>query len=113
MILAHTTNSIISLQLPGSIDPTTLFYTIVHIRDRFDCIREVHLSPVTILADISAIEHFVDILQYSNDDPIWQVLISNDQNTVGQMITSISQIFTEINYQMIENVAKSKETINV
>jgi hypothetical protein len=109
MILAHTTNSIISLQLPASIDPTTQFYTVVHIRDKFDCIREVHLSPVTVLADISAIEHFVDILQYSNDDPIWKVLISNDQNTVGQMITSISQIFTEMNYQMIENVAQSKQ----
>jgi hypothetical protein len=113
IILAHTTDSIISLRLPGNIDPTTLFYTIVHIRDKFDCIREVHLSPVTVLADISAIEHFVDILQYSNDDPIWKVLISNDQNIVGQMITSISQIFTEMNYQMIENVAQSKETINV
>jgi hypothetical protein len=108
MLLAHTTNSIISLRLPASIDPTTQFYTVVHIRDKFDCIREVHLSPVTVLADISAMEHFVDILEYSNDDPIWKVLISNDQNTVGQMITSISQIFTEMNYQMIENVAQSK-----
>ncbi len=108
MILAHTAESILSFRLPASIDPTTQLYTVVHIRDQFDCIREVHLSPVTVLADISAIEHFVNILQYSNDDPIWKVLISNDQNTVGQMITSISQIFTEMNYQMIENVARSK-----
>jgi hypothetical protein len=108
MILAHTTDSIISLRLPASIDPTTQFYTVVHIRDKFDCIREVHLSPVTVLADISAIEHFVNISQYSNDDPIWQVLISKDQNIVGQMITSISQIFTEMNYHMIKNVARSK-----
>ncbi len=113
MILAYTTESIISLRLPASIDPTTKFHIVVSIRDKFDCVREFQLQLVTVFSDESAIKHFLDILQkpynYSNDDPIWQLIVSKDQNIVGQMITSISQIFTEMNYQMIQNAAQSKQ----
>jgi hypothetical protein len=112
MMLAHTTESIVQLRLPASIDPTSILHIVVFIRDRFDCIHEFQLPSVTVLRDISTTEKFIDILQkpYNNSDNdiILQLLVSGDMNTVGQIVTSISQVFNEMNNQTIKNAALSK-----
>ena len=88
-MLSHTNTSIIQLRLPASIHTVNL---LVHIRDEFNCIYEYyHLPSVSIL----------------RNDSIIELLTSSDQNIVGQMITSISQLFNEINIQTIETAARS------
>ena len=112
MILAHTTESIIQLRLPASIDQISSFHPIVNIRDTFDFITELNLLSVTVLPDFSAISNFSNILQKSNSnpnsDPILQLLTSGDQNTVGQLVISISQVFNELNSQNMKIAVMSK-----
>ena len=103
MMLARTSESICQLRLPASIDPSSRFHLIVQIRDAFDCVTEFNLSSVPVLSNHSIIENFVNNLQGSNNntDPIITLLTSEDQNTVEQMITSISQVFNEMNDQSV------------
>jgi hypothetical protein len=112
MILSHTTKSSIKLRLPASIDQTSTLQIVVQIRDTFDSGTEVNLSSIIVLANSSAIKNLIDILQNSDNDlsndPLIQLLSSDDQNTVGQIITSISQVFNEINDDTIKNAALSK-----
>jgi hypothetical protein len=112
MMLAHTTESIVKLRLPASIDQTSILHIVAQIRDTFGSIVEVNLTWVIVVPDFLAIKNLVDVLQkpdnnFSND-PLIQLLTSGDQNTVGQMITSLSQVFNEMNDESIKNAALSK-----
>ena len=100
------------LYLPPSIDSTSTLHLLVHIRDGFDCVQQFILPTVTVHHNRSAVEQFVHILQQSkidlNDDPILHLLNNGDKNIVGQMITSLSQLFNQINNQTIETAIQSK-----
>jgi hypothetical protein len=114
IMLAHTIESIIEFRLPASIDQISTFDILVHIRDKFDCVYEFHLPSVNILRDISTISNFIDALQKSNNnDTIFELLTSGNQNTIGQIITSISQLLNEINNQTIELAILSKDFFEI
>jgi hypothetical protein len=72
---------------------------IIHIRDTLDCITEVNLNSTYIVSDNVDL---IKSLQSSTNNPIAQLLISGNQNTVGQIITSISQEFNKMNNEMID-----------
>jgi hypothetical protein len=112
MMLGFTTESIYQLLLPSSIDQSSTLHIIVQIRDTFGCVTEFHVPSVIVLPDYLAISKFIDALQEpnnnSNGDSIVQLLGNSDQNTVGQIVTSISQVFDEMNNEMIQTVAWSK-----
>lgn len=82
-MLAYTTESIIQVYLPASIDPTSLLNIIIQIRDTFDCVTEFNLSTVVVLSNLSAIDNLQETV------------------TTGQIINSISEILNEINDQNI------------
>jgi hypothetical protein len=113
MILDHITESITELRLPASIDQTSRFDVVVQIRDTFGCTTEIHLPLDIALFDFESISKFIDSLQESknnSDDPIFQSHISGNHNTVGQLVTSISAFYNEINHQIIEQAVRSKCT---
>lgn len=107
MMLGRTIEPTIQLRLPSSIN----LISTVSVRDPFNAIREFSLPPVTILPDYSAIGHFIDSLQRSDgdvdNDTIVQLLNSEDQNTVGQLLTSLCEFFNQINNKNIESATWS------
>ncbi len=113
MMLAHTTESIIKLRLPASIDQTTTLNIVAQIRDTFDLVTEFNLTPVTVVPDFIAIRNLINVLQKTDNDLsgdlLIQLLTNGDQNTIGQIITSLSEVFYEMNDETIKNAALSKD----
>ena len=111
MMLGQTIEPTIQIRLPSNINLISTFHLTVSIRDTFNSIIEFSLPPVTILPDYLAIANFIDTLQKSNtdvsNDTIVRLLNSGDQNTVGQLLTSLCECFNQINDQNIESAAKS------
>ncbi len=108
MMLAHSTQSVAQLRLPASTDQTSILHIIVQIRDTFDSITEFTMSSIIVLPDFVVIKNLIDNLQNPNNNSLIQLLANGDQNTVGQIITSLAQIFNEMNGEMIKNAALSK-----
>jgi hypothetical protein len=101
--------STFDIQLPAG----DVMNLIVHIRDTFECITEYNMSSVSVIPDTTVINNLINNLQVStnaaNNNPIVQLLAGGNQNTVGQVITSLSQIFNKMNTQSIQNAVSSKE----
>lgn len=116
MMLAYSTRSIIQLYLPASVDSQSSIDLIIHIRDTFDAVFEFHIPSVTVLADSSRISNFIDALTKSNDrlssDPIFRLLTGDDPNIVGQLVTSLSQVFNEMHEQFIQFAVQSNDVLN-
>jgi hypothetical protein len=98
-MLAYSTGSSIQLYLPSSI---ALLYLVVQIRDKFDCVTEFNLSAITVRSNLSAIEYFIDTLQES----------INNSHTIGQMIISISEVFNEMNEQIVHFLPDSISSLH-
>jgi hypothetical protein len=80
-----------------------------------DCVTEFNVSSVVVVTDSEGINNLIDILQTSSstltNNPLVQILASGNQNMVGQVISSLSQVFNKINNQTVENAVAS-ENIN-
>ena len=100
------------VQLPAGDDQTLLLNLIVYIRDLADCITEYNLSSITVVPDSAGINDLVNNIQSLSkglaNNPIVQLLASGNQNTVGQIITSISQQFNKMNNENVNNAVSSK-----
>jgi hypothetical protein len=112
MMLGFTTESVYQLRLPTSIDPSTTLHVIAQIRDTFGCVTEYNLSLVIVIPDLLAISNLIKTLQRSNtnrsSDPLIQLLAGENENTVGQIVNSISQAFNGMNEQNVANAVLSK-----
>ena len=102
MILGHSIDSTIQLRLPWNIDSTEVFHLGVSIHDTFNSITEFILPSLIILPNNSVLSNFIDNLQQSKTDPIVELLNSDNQNIVGQLIQSISEYLNQINDQTIQ-----------
>ena len=110
-IIAFSSMSVLQVRLPTGDDQTSTLHLIVEIRDELNCIVEYNLSSVIVLPDEAAINDLISNLQGSSiqiaNNAIVQLLASGDQNTVGQVITSMSQQFNKINTQTINKAVLS------
>ena len=92
--------------------PTGKLNLIIHIRDRLDCIKEVNISSVDVGSDTKEINSLINTLKNSSNEiknnSIVQLLASGDQNTVGQVITTISQEFNKMNNESFDKATSSK-----
>ena len=117
MMLAYSIQPVVQIRLPASIDPQSTVHLIVHIGDTFNAVYEFLLSPVTVLADYSTISNFITALTKTTDnlssDPIFQLLTNGDSDSVGQIATSLSQVFNEMYDQSIEFAARSKYFLEI
>ena len=81
------------------------------IRDQLNCIAEYNMSSVTVLPDSAAINDLISSLQVPSNqltnNPIVQLLASGNQNTVGQVITSVSQQLNKMNTESIDQAVSS------
>ncbi len=100
------------VRLPWGNDNTSLLNLVIQIRDILDCVTEFNMTSVIVTPDSSSVSDLVTAFQNSGNslttNPIIQLLSSGNQNTVGQILTSISQQFNQINKKSLANAVSSK-----
>jgi hypothetical protein len=108
-IIAYSSISTFQVRLPAGDNQTSLLYLIISIRDQLDGITEYNLSSVIVRLDLQELNNFInDIEHLSNTNSIVQLLASENQNIVGQIITSFSQQLNQMNNQNINQAVSSK-----
>lgn len=114
-MLAYSYQPRFTLRLPTGNSNTSLVHIIVQVRDILNCVSEYSLRPVIVRADTAEVTTLVDALQQTNvqtinNNPTIQLLASGNPNVVGQVLTSVSQVFNKINSENIDH-AISSETV--
>lgn len=92
------------VRLPVGDSQASALHLVVHIRDRLNCITERNLSQVTVVADSEALNNLINDIQTSGsstNNPILHLLASGDENTVSQVLTSVSQQLNSMNDEMV------------
>ncbi|CAF4173255.1 unnamed protein product, partial [Adineta steineri] len=110
-IIAYSLISTFQVRLPLGDDQTSLVHLTVYIRDTLDCITKFNLSSVTVISDSIGIMNLINDIQNASNqlttNPIIQLLASGNQNIVGQVITSLSQQFNNINNENINQAVSN------
>ena len=113
MMISFSFFSTFQARLPVGNDQTSLLHLIIRIRDRLECITEFDLTSVYVRPDSAGMNDLMNNLQSSSttNNPIVQLLASGNQNTVGQVISSISQQFNQKNTENMNNAISSNHFI--
>ena len=110
-MLAFSSVSYFNLRLPSPNGNETRLYLTVTIRDTLDCVTSVNVSSVLVTVDVSSMTQFVDALSDSTNtwttNPLARLLSSGNQNTVAQVITSLSQHFNQIEERSVADALSS------
>jgi hypothetical protein len=113
VMLAFTPESYSQLRMPAGDDNTSSLNLIAYVRDMLDCVAEFNMSSLTVVPDSAGIASFVDAVQNPGSEitnnPLVRLLFSGNQNTVGQVITSLSQEFNKMNSQSVANAVSSND----
>lgn len=116
VMIAFTILPTLQIQLPAGNDNTSLLNLTVQIRDVLNCVREYYMEPIVVIPDKIAIDTLIDVLQNPKNglasNSILQALASRNQNTVGQVVTSLSQEFNKRNKQNLEIAIASMNIID-
>jgi len=111
-MIAFSTVSYFQVRLPSGDNQTSLLNVAIYIRDILDCLTVVNMSSVSVITDSLVINDLINSIQSSSSsitsNPLVQLLSSGNQNTVGQVLTSISQQFNTMNSANVDKAASSK-----
>ncbi|CAF1253004.1 unnamed protein product [Adineta steineri] len=111
LMIAYSSVSSFQVRLPSGDNQTSLLNIAISIRDLLDCVVEVNMSSVYVIVDSVGINDLMTSLQSSpntlTNNPIVQLLSSGNQNTVGQILTAISQQFNQLNSENIDQAISS------
>ena len=112
IMLAFSSVSDFTVRLPAPNINQTQLNLLITVRDTLDCVTFINISAVVVKVDISSIIQLIDQLSNStnilNGNPLVQLLSSGNQNTVAQLVTSLSQHFNQINRQDIDGALSSR-----
>jgi len=112
MILGFTTQSSFQLRLPVGEDNNSLLNMSVRIRDTLDCITEYNMQTIMVLPDSTGITALIDVVQQpgdeANSNPLVQLIASGNQNTVGQVLTSFSQVLNKTSSENVKSAVASE-----
>ena len=108
-MIAFSTVPTMSLRLPAGQSNISTLQLIVVIRDQMDCVMEVDLPTVVVRVDSAEVDQLLQLPTNTlNSNPLVQILFSGNQNAVGQVLSSLSQQFNEINAQALQSAADRK-----
>jgi hypothetical protein len=113
LVLASTPESSIQLRLPaGNAGPSSV-NIIIYILDILNAVAEFDIYSVNVVPDLEATTTLINALQPSslttiNSNPTIKLLASGNPNTIGQVLTSVSQVLNGINQQNIETAVGCK-----
>ena len=112
MMISFSPLSTFQARLTVGNDQTSLLHLIIRIRDTLECVTELDITSVFVRPDSAAMNDLINSLQSSSssstNNPIVQLLASGNQNTVGQVISSISQQFNKKNSESMNSAVSSK-----
>ena len=111
IIIAFSSVSVFQVLLPPGDDQTSEVHLLVNIRDQLDCITEYNMSSVTVVSDSAAIDDLIHHIGSSSNNlasnSIVRLLVSKNQNTVGQLLTSLSQYLNKMNNENLDTAVSS------
>lgn len=111
-IIAFSPVETFQVRLPPGDDQNSLLHLMIVIRDTLDCTTEMNISSVHVLPDSLAITNLINDLKNSSNsltsNPIVRLLAGGNQNTVGQVITALSQQFNKMNEENLVNAVSSR-----
>ncbi len=115
IMVASTSDSHIQLRLPIGDDDIRSINMIIYIRDMLNAVTQYDIYFIDVLPDLITTNTLVDDLLIGNVTTInthsmIQLLASGNLNTVGQVLTSLSQTLNGINRQNIETAVFSKSS---
>lgn len=112
LIIGFSIISEFQVRLPSGDEYTSVLNMIIVIRDNFDCITEWTMSPIIVSTDKKPLMTFIKDLHDSQEDSNMNELIrlvaSGNQNTMAQIVTSISQEFNKMNMKNLHDALSSK-----
>jgi hypothetical protein len=110
-MIAFSSVSTFQVQLPSGNEPTFSFALIIYIRDTRDCITEWNLTSIVVRPDSAALDDLLNQLEDpssgSTSNPLTELLVKGNPNTVGQVISSVSQQFNQKNKQNLQDAVSS------
>lgn len=111
-MVAYSPVSTFQLRLPAGDNQTSLLQIVISIRDLLDSVVEVNISAISVVVNTEQINNLIDNVQGStnqlNRNQFVQLLWSGSQNVVGQVLTSLSQQFNQMNNQTVNTAVSSK-----
>jgi hypothetical protein len=120
IILGSTTYNTLQVRMPMGDSNSTLLHLIVRVRDIFDSVIEMNMSPISVLPDTVDLTEFMTTVQSTfnntiNDsritsNPFIQILYGNGyQNDICQWLISISRV---MNQEAKENLLQAIESMS-
>ncbi|CAF1004007.1 unnamed protein product [Adineta steineri] len=110
-IIAFSPEDNFQVRLPAGDNATSLLNLVVYVRDLAGSVTRVNISSVNIIADLATINDLIDKITNSSstmtNDPIVRLLSSGNQNVVGQIMTSLSQEFNQMNSENLDQAISS------
>jgi hypothetical protein len=84
----------------------------VYIRDRFDCVQEYSILPFYVYENSKQIEYLFQSFKDPKNDLInnslVKILLTGNQNEIGQILISSSQQLNRINTNSFNDIVSSK-----
>ena len=105
-MLAYTSVSTLQIYLPAGDKNTSLLMLTVYIRDTLNCMTKYEMQPIIVAPIREEINTLIDMLDNPTYDtimyPIFRLEGGKDQNTVAQVITSLSFQLNQISEQNLK-----------
>lgn len=110
MLIAFSSTPTFTVRLPIGDEITSVVRSVILVRDKFYSVKEANLTEVLVKSDLSVIDQLMEDFQApSRMTNSWiQLLSTENQNTVGQLLTSFSQMLSQINAQLINETISSQ-----
>jgi REJ domain len=109
-IIAFSSVSTFQVQLPTGNYPSFSLALIISIRDTRDCITYWNLTSIVVRPDSGALDDLLTQLEDpsngSTNNPFIELLSKGNGNTVGQVITSLSQQLNHNNKQNLQDAVE-------
>jgi hypothetical protein len=116
-MIAYAPVSTFQLRLPAGDNQTSLLEIVISIRDLLDSVVEVNISSISVVVNSEQINNLINNVQGStnqlNRNQFVQLLWSGSQNVVGQILTSLSKQFNQMNNQTVNTAVSSKREIEL
>ena len=100
MMIAFSPVSTFDVRLPAGDPNTSLLHLVIQIQDKLDCSTKFNITPVMVVQDITLITDLTN-------NSLLNLLATGNQNTIGQVINSLSQALNRINIEGVQNAVTS------
>jgi hypothetical protein len=101
----------LQLRLPAGNNKNVSLNINVYIRDQSDCVQEYSIPPFYVYDDSKELENlfqsFKDVKNDLINNSLVKILLTGNQNEIGQILTSTSQQLNKINTNSLNNIVSS------